>query len=198
MGPEVNGRSELRRCRSPATLRLVTTTSERTSRRLRPVLPAALGLVLVAAGCSGTEKLELGSTASLEAADPLGVDLAVKSATQSSLEEAGLEGLFGTQIDSVPWLVGYRIELTSGTREDFSWDAVTDLTSPAWLADTGSTEVEASIVNSVGPDDLPCAEQGTEVVEPVLMYGCQVFILPEGQQIESVEVAEVATWAVAD
>ena len=162
------------------------------------MLPAALGLVLVAAGCSGTEKLELGSTAALEAADPLGVDLAVMSATQSSLEEAGLEGLFGTQIDGVPWLVGYRIELTSGTREDFSWDAVTDLTSPAWLADTGSTEVEASIVNSVGPDDLPCAEQGTEVVEPVLMYGCQVFILPEGQQIESVEVAEVATWAVAD
>lgn len=126
------------------------------------------------------------------------MDLAVLSATESSLEEAGLEGIFGTELDGVPWLVGYRIELTSGTREDFSWDAVTDLTSQAWLADTNSTDVEATIVNGVGPDDLPCAEQGTEVVEPVLMYGCQVFLVPEGQQIESVEVADVATWAVTD
>lgn len=165
---------------------------------MRTVVPAVLGLLLAVSACSGAEKLELGSTAALEAADPLGVDLAVMSATQSSLEEAGLEGLFGTQIDGVPWLVGYRIELTSGTREDFSWDAVTDLTSPAWLADTGRTEVQASIVNGVGADEMPCAEQGTEVVEPVLMYGCQVFFVPEGQQIESVEVADVATWAVTN
>ena len=179
------------------TLRLVMTTP-RPRPFLRTMLPAALGLMLVATACSSAEQLELGSAVALDAEEPLGVDLAVLSATESTLEESGLEGLFGTELDGVPWLVGYQIELTSGTREDFSWDAVNDLTSSAWAADTGSTEVQASIVNGVGPDDLACAEQGTEVVEPVLMYGCQVFILPEGQQIESVEVAEVATWAVAD
>ena len=182
--------------RGAATLRVVTKTSQRTSLRLRTVLPAALGLVLVTTGCSGTEKLELGSTAALEAEDPLGVDLAVLSATESNLAEAGLEGIFGTDLDGVPWLVGYRIDLTSGTREDFSWDAVNDLSSSAWVAETNRTDIQASIVNGVGPDDLPCAEQGTEVAEPVLMYGCQVFILPEGQHIESITVTDVATWAV--
>lgn len=175
------------------------TSSRRTPRLpLRAVLPASLGLVLTLSACSGTEQLELGSTTALEAEDPLGVDLAVLSATESNLEEAGLEGIFGTELDGVPWLVGYRIDLTSGSREDFSWDAVNDLTSPAWVAETNRTEVQATIVNGVGPDDLPCAEQGTEVAEPVLMYGCQVFVLPEGQQIESITVAEVGTWAVAD
>ena len=173
------------------------TSSRRTPRLpLRAVLPASLGLVLTLSACSGTEQLELGSTTALQAEDPLGVDLAVLSATESNLEEAGLEGIFGTELDGVPWLVGYRIDLTSGTREDFSWDAVNDLTSTAWVAETNRTEVQASIVNGVGPDDLPCAEQGTEVVEPVLMYGCQVFLVPDGQHIESITVTDVATWAV--
>lgn len=124
------------------------------------------------------------------------MDLAVLSATESNLEEAGLEGIFGTELDGVPWLVGYRVDLTSGTREDFSWDAVNDLSSSAWTADTGQVDVQASIVTGAGPDELPCAEQGTEVVEPVLMYGCQLFVLPEGQQIEAITVADVATWGV--
>lgn len=166
---------------------------------VRAVLPAAAGLALVLSGCSaGEEQLDLGSTVALDAQDPLGVDFAVLSATESTLEDTGLEGMFGNDLEGVPWLVGYRIDLTSGTREDFSWDAVNDLTSQAWTADTGRTEVQASIVNGVGSDDLPCAEQGTEVTEPVLMYGCQVFLLPEGQQIESIAVTDVATWAVAD
>ena len=165
---------------------------------VRAALSAALGLTLLLSACSGAEQLELGSVVALEAQDPLGVDFAVLSVTQSTMAEAGLDGLFGTQVSGQPWLVGYRIELISGTREDFSWDAVTDLSSPARVADTGRTEVQASIVNGVGPDDLPCAEQGTEVVEPVLMYGCQVFIVPSGQDIESITVAEVGTWAAAD
>ncbi|WP_277051472.1 hypothetical protein [Ruania albidiflava] len=175
----------------------------KTSRRsasvpVRAALPAALGLTLLLSACSGAEQLELGSVVALEAQDPLGVDFAVLSVTQSTMAEAGLGGLAGTQLRGQPWLVGYRIELTSDTREDFSWDAVTDLSSAAWVADTGRTEVQASIVNGVGPDDLPCAEQGTEVVEPVLMYGCQVFIVPSGQDIESITVAEVGTWAAVD
>lgn len=155
------------------------------------------GLVLLS-GCSGTEELELGTSAQLDAQEPLAAELAVLSATPSTMAEAGLDGLFGTQVSGQPWLVGYRIDLTSGTREDFSWDAINDLTSPAWVADLGRTEVQASIVNGVGPDDLPCAEQGTEVVEPVLMYGCQVFMVPSGQHIESITVTDVATWAVED
>ncbi len=165
---------------------------------MRAAVPASLGLTLTLTACSGTEQLELGSVVALEAQEPLGVDFAVLSVTQSTMAEAGLEGLAGTQVSGQPWLVGYRIELTSGTRDDFSWDAVNDLTSPAWVADTGRTEVPASIVNGSAAAELPCAELGTEVVEPVLMYGCQVFMVPSGQDIESVTVTDLGTWGVAD
>ena len=30
------------------------------------------------------------------------------------------------------------------------------------------------------------------------MYGCQVFVIPEGQQIQSITVEDVATWAVEE
>ncbi len=152
--------------------------------------------MLALAACAETERLDLGAAAPLEATDPLAVDLTVLSVTESTAEESGLTGIFGTELNGNPWLVGYRLDLTSGTREDFSWDAVTDLTNAAWTARTGSTEYQASGPGGSAAAQIPCPEQGTEAVEPVLMYGCQVFVIPEGQQIQSITVTDVATWAV--
>ncbi len=164
-------------------------------RRTAHVAGAALSLALVLTACSSVERLELETTAPLEAQSPLAADLAVLSITESSVEETGLEGMFGTELTGVPWLVGYRVDLTAGTREDFSWEAITDLSSGKWVARTNKTEVQASILNS-GSESL-CPEQDTEPVEPALMYGCRVFIVPEGQHITSVTVEDVATWSAS-
>ncbi len=94
--------------------------------------------------------------------------------------------------------MGYRLDLTEGSREDFSWDAVSDLSNSAWVADTGRTELQGSGPGGTAAAEIPCAEQGTEVVDPVLMYGCQAFVVPEGQSIESITVTDVGTWAVED
>lgn len=172
------------------------TTTRRPVRGL--VLAGAAGLVLALAACSETERLELGTAAPLEASDPLGVDFAVLSVTESTEEESGLTGMFDTELNGNPWLVGYRLDLTSGTREDFSWDAVTDLSNAAWTATTDKTDFQASGPGGSAAAEIPCPEQGAEVVEPVLMYGCQVFVIPEGQQIQSITVEDVATWAVEE
>lgn len=169
-----------------------------TKRSARTIALATAGLLLALAACSETERLELGSTAPLEATDPLGVDFTVLSVTESTAEESGLSGIFGTELNGNPWLVGYRLDLTSGTREDFSWDAVTDLSNAAWTATTDKTDFQASGPGGSAAAEIPCPEQGTEVVEPVLMYGCQVFVIPEGQQIQSITVEDVATWAVEE
>ncbi|QOR69404.1 hypothetical protein IM660_11925 [Ruania alkalisoli] len=166
-------------------------------RRCLPAVTAAVGLAL--ASCSGGgERLELGAAAPLDAEEPLAADFAVLSVVESSVEESGLTGIFGTELDGVPWLVGYRIDLTEGAREDFSWDAVSDLSNSAWVADTGSTELQGSGPGGTAAAEIPCLEQGTEVVNPVLMYGCQVFVVPEGQSIESIRVIDVGTWTVED
>lgn len=161
-------------------------------------LAVAAGLLLTSAGCSETERLELGTPAALEAPEPLGVNFTVLSVTESTTEESGLTGIFGTELNGNPWLVGYRLDLTSGTREDFSWDAVSDLSNASWTASTERTDFQASGPGGSAVSEIPCPEQGTEVVEPVLMYGCQVFVIPEGQHIQSITVEDVATWAVGE
>lgn len=158
---------------------------------------AATAFALTA--CSaGTPDLALGESAPLETQEPLVVDIAVTSVTASTLEESGLTGLFGASIEGVPWLVGYRLDLTSGSREDFSWEAVTDVTAQAWTADAGSAgEIVATGVHGTGAEDLPCAELGQEPPRPALGFYCQVFLLPEGATLESVTLTDVATWAQA-
>ena len=154
------------------------------SRRLRSRRSAAVGARTVAAlaltACSGGEPdLALGETAPRAAEAPLAVDGAVLSVTESTLEESGLQGLFGASIDGVPWFVGYRLDLTSGTREDFSWDAVTPMTTSAWTADAGRAgDIPATDVRGAGAQQLPCAETGQERPEESIGYYCQVFVLP--------------------
>ena len=154
----------------------------------------ASGALLV--GCAGgAPALELGQAAPLEAQDPLGVELTVLSVTESTLDEAGLTGLMGTAIDGVPWLVGYRIDLTSGTREDFSWEAVPDLGAAAWTADAGRAgDVAASSVSGGGAQDLPCPEAGLEREDDSIGFYCRVFLLPDDAAVEAVRLADVATW----
>ncbi|WP_282944108.1 hypothetical protein [Cellulomonas endometrii] len=161
---------------------------------LTAVVTAALALT----ACSGGEAgLALGETAPLEADAPLAVGVAVLSVTQSTLEDSGLTGLFGTSIEGVPWFVGYRLDLTSGTREDFSWDAVTDMTTQAWTADADRAgDIVATNVQGGGAQELPCAERGQETPEGSIGYYCQLFMLPEGASIDSIQLADVATWSV--
>ncbi|UFU01891.1 hypothetical protein LQF12_10220 [Ruania suaedae] len=164
-----------------------------------PTVTAAVGLALALTSCSGGgEPLELGTAVPLEAEEPLAAELAVLSVVESSVEESGLTGILGTELNGVPWLVGYRIDLTEGSREDFSWDAISDLSNSAWVADTGSTELQGAGPGGSAAAEIPCLEQGTAAVDPVLMYGCQVFVVPEGQSIESVTVSDVGTWVVED
>lgn len=165
-------------------------------RRTVGTAAAVIALSATLTACSSAERFDLEATAPLEAESPLEADLAVLSVTESSVEETGLEGLFGTEVDGVPWLVGYRVDLTAGSREDFSWEAITDLSSEQWVARTDKTKVQASIVNS-GSENL-CPEQDTEPEEPVLMYGCRVFVVPEGQHIESITVDDVGAWSVPE
>lgn len=154
--------------------------------------------MLTIAACAETERLEIGTAAALEATEPLAVDFTVLSVTESTAEESGLTGMFGNELNGNPWLVGYRVDLTSGTREDFSWDAVSDLSNESWTASTEKSDYQASGPGGSAASEIPCPEQGTEVVEPVLMYGCQVFVIPEGQQIQSITVEDVATWSVQE
>src|SRR5699024_8067987 len=127
--------------------------------------------MLALTACAETERLEQGAAAPLEASDPLAVDMTIVSVTESTAEDSGLSGLFGTELNGNPWLVGYRLDITSGTREDFSWDAVTDLSNAAWTATTDKTDFQASGPGGSAAAEIPCPEQGAEVVEPVLMYG---------------------------
>ena len=160
--------------------------------------PALLALTLpLLASCASVEYLDLGATAPLEAEGALEADLAVLSITESSVAESGLEGMFGNELNGVPWLVGYRLDLTAGEREDFSWDAVTDLSTEHWEARTNKTTVQAAYTTSTSVEEL-CPESDTEVAEPVLMYGCRVFVIPEGQHIESVTVEDVGAWSAPE
>lgn len=98
----------------------------------------------------------------------------------------------------MPWLVGYRLDLTAGEESDFDWNLIQDVSRDSWVADTGSTEVGSSSPGGDTESELPCAEQGTEPEEPTFFYGCEVFYLPEGQSIETITVTDVGTWGVED
>jgi len=172
-------------------------TARRRSARSRVATASLAVMAFALTACSaGAPDLALGESAPLESQAPLGVDVAVTSVTPSTTEESGITGLFGASIDGVPWLVGYRLDLTSGTREDFSWEAVTDMTAQAWTADAGSAgDIVATGVHGTGAEDLPCTERGQEPPEGSLGFYCQVFLLPEGATLESVTLADIATWA---
>ncbi|TGO06116.1 hypothetical protein SERN_0308 [Serinibacter arcticus] len=70
----------------------------------------------------------------------------------------------GTAIDGVPWLVGYRLDLTAGTREDFSWHRGGCRRREAGPGDVGSARLDADhgagrarpgiVADHGGPDGL--------------------------------------------
>jgi hypothetical protein len=168
-------------------------------RHRTPALIGALVATTIAlTGCAGGDDgLALGEVASLKAEAPLAVDIAVLSVTRSTIEEAKLAGLFGAAVDGVPWLVGFRLDVTEGTREDFSWETVTDLSAAAWTADAGSAgQIGATSVAGTGSEDLPCAERGQEPPASSIGYYCELFILPKDAEIHTVELSNVASWSV--
>lgn len=156
-----------------------------------------LGAALLLAGCAeSTPALSIGESASLTS-DSIDASLTVTGIEASDFDSLGLEGLFGSDLpDGVPWVVDYRIDMNAGTRPDFSWDAVPTLTSTAWTAETDNgSDVAATSVQSSTSEWCPGYE--SELADEVVGTYCHVFIVPEGRELTSVEVADVATWTTA-
>lgn len=165
-------------------------TSSRRPVRILAAVPAVALLALAA--CSSEPPLAVGESVDLES-ETLEASLTVTAVTEADLEELGLEGLFGTSLDGVPWVVDYRIDLASGTRPDFSWDAVPELTFRAWTAETSSgAEVSATQIQSADPAMCPGYE--ADLADDVVGTYCHVFLVPEGQAVDEVTAAEVGTW----
>ncbi|MFV0253294.1 MAG: hypothetical protein ACK5H2_08145 [Beutenbergiaceae bacterium] len=162
-------------------------------------LRLGVGVIIVwlLTGCAPAEPpLSIGEAVPLES-DVLEVSLTVTAVTTSDFESLGLTGLF-TDVppDGVPWLVDYRLDLASGVRADFSWDAVPSLTASAWTAtSTSGEQVEAAKVQGAGIQDW-CPGYQTDLPDDVVGTYCHVFILPDGQELDEVSIADVATWTI--
>lgn len=146
-------------------------------------------------GCSLSEPaLAIGESAPLTS-DTLEASLTVTAVTASDFATLGLEGALGSDLpDGVPWVVDYRIDLASGTRADFSWDAVPTLTSGAWSGRTDNrSEVQATMVSGGGTMDW-CPGYVAENPDTVVGTYCQVYVVPEGQELVEVQVQDVGTW----
>lgn len=166
------------------------------SRRLALIAASAAVVMLAAACTESTPPLAIGDSVVL-ASETLEASLTVTGVTATDWETLGLTGLFSSAPpDGVPWVVDYRIDLASGTRPDFSWDAVPTLSSEAWTAETsGRADVIASPVNTSTADW--CPGYVAELPDNVVGTYCRVFVLPEGEELDEVRIAEVATWAAS-
>lgn len=164
---------------------------------MRPLVAAscAVAALVALAGCSGESAAALsrGEAATLAAAEPLGVTLTVLGAEEVG-DDVELTDLGGGALDGVPWQVDYRIDMTSGSRQDFSWDAVPAVSSSQWSArDSGGAKLTAAHLTGTASSLCNGTAEPPESDDVVGTY-CQIFIVRDGETLDRVELAEVGTW----
>ncbi|PWD51261.1 hypothetical protein C8046_11945 [Serinibacter arcticus] len=163
------------------------------SRHAQPALVALAATSAVAlSACSAFAAPQtLGDTVDLDGEAPA-VALTVTAATAHDAAELGLAGLLGTDLDGVPWLVDYRVDLEPGAREGLSFEDAPALNADAWEGRTSSTlTLAAASVGGWSAADCPGV-----VDDPAAdaLVSCHVFVVPEGQTLDSVSVEGAGTW----
>lgn len=161
----------------------------------RAVLGAGLALGLLTA-CSGTEPFTLGEVVPLETDTSLEPTLTVTSVERVGDDE-GLTDFGGGALTGDPWRVSYRIALGDGVRQDFTWDAIPDVSSGQWTARAGGSDVTASTLTG----DAASLCNGTAAPpqeDSVVGDYCQIFVIPDGEAIDRVELADVGAWDVGE